>query len=74
MSGRLPQGDSVHEVWDNVKKGKWCMSEMAGERGEWGRGKRDGEKGVGRWGGFLKEIEGFDGLFFEIWGKEAERM
>ncbi|MCY8787193.1 SDR family NAD(P)-dependent oxidoreductase [Bacillus inaquosorum] len=74
MSGRFPQADSVHELWDNLKNGKDCISEIPKERWDWGRANRDPEKAVPRWGAFLKDIDRFDPLFFQISPKEAESM
>lgn len=74
MSGRFPQADSVHELWDNLKNGKSCISDIPGERRDWGRANRDPEKAVPRWGAFLKDIDRFDPLFFQISPKEAESM
>ncbi|MEC1541502.1 polyketide synthase PksM [Bacillus subtilis] len=74
MSGRFPQADSVHELWDNLKNGKSCISDIPGERRDWGRANRDPEKAVPRWGAFLKDIDRFDPLFFQISPKEAKSM
>lgn len=74
MSGRFPQADSVHELWDNLENGKDCISEIPKERLDWGGANRDSEKAVPRWGAFLKDIDRFDPLFFQISPKEAESM
>lgn len=74
MSGRFPQADSVHELWDNLKNGKHCISDIPKERRDWGGADGDPEKAVPRWGAFLKNIDRFDPLFFQISPKEAENM
>ncbi|KAA6474297.1 SDR family NAD(P)-dependent oxidoreductase [Bacillus swezeyi] len=74
MSGRFPQADSVHELWDNLKHGKNCISEVPKDRWDWREVKGDPEQAVPRWGAFLKDIDQFDPLFFHISPKEAESM
>ncbi|PAY12901.1 SDR family NAD(P)-dependent oxidoreductase [Bacillus sp. 7705b] len=75
MSGRFPQADSVHELWNNLKNGKKCISEIPKDRWDWREVKGHPEKAeVPRWGAFLKDIDRFDPLFFHISPKEAESM
>ncbi len=76
MAGRFPMADSVDEYWRNLEQGKNCVTEIPQER--WSidehydpdPGKRD--KTYSKWGGFLKDIDRFDSLFFQISGKEGE--
>ncbi|MEG7378239.1 SDR family NAD(P)-dependent oxidoreductase [Bacillus subtilis] len=74
MSGKFPQADSVMELWDNLKNGKDCITAIPKERLDWGGANGGPEKAVPRWGAFLKDIDRFDPLFFQISPKEAESM
>ncbi|GER89945.1 polyketide synthase PksM [Dictyobacter vulcani] len=78
MSGRFPQADSVSELWDNLKNGKDCITEIPRERWDWREYYGDPHREVGKanskWGAFLKDIDCFDPLFFQISPKEAETM
>ncbi|TCS93646.1 SDR family NAD(P)-dependent oxidoreductase [Hazenella coriacea] len=78
MSGRFPQADTIHELWDHLKNGRNCISEIPTERWDWkeydGDPHREPGKTNSKWGGFLKDIDRFDPLFFQISPKEAENM
>ncbi|TVZ40316.1 polyketide synthase PksN [Alteromonadaceae bacterium 2753L.S.0a.02] len=79
ISGRFPEAESITEFWENLKVGKDCISEVPAERG-WNMDSifRDGNPEPGnsysKWGGFLKDVDTFDPLFFSISPKEAEEM
>ncbi|BBA33899.1 hypothetical protein sS8_1945 [Methylocaldum marinum] len=76
MAGRFPLADGVDEYWRNLAQGKNCVTEVPADRWSLAEhydsdpGSRD--KTYSKWGGFLKEIDRFDALFFQISGKEAE--
>ena len=78
MSGRFPQADTVSELWDNLKNGKNSISEIPEERWDWreyyGDPHREVDKSNSKWGAFLKDVDRFDPLFFQISPKEAETM
>jgi 3-oxoacyl-(acyl-carrier-protein) synthase/SAM-dependent methyltransferase/acyl carrier protein len=76
LSGKYPQAESIAEFWNNLKEGKNCIAEIPEERWDW-KSYYDEEKGkkgriYTKWGGFLKDIDKFDALFFNISPREAE--
>ncbi len=79
ISGRFPEAESVTEFWDNLKVGRDCISEVPAER-NWDMaslfspGNTTLGSTYGKWGGFLKSVDQFDPLFFNISPKEAEEM
>lgn len=78
LSGRYAGANSIHEFWNNLKDGKNCISEIPKERWDWRKyfSEEKGKKGFmyTKWGGFIKDIDKFDPLFFHITPKEAELM
>ncbi len=78
MSGKYSGSNSIEEFWENLKTGKDSITEVPKER--WNveqffdieKGKKG--KTYSKWGGFLKDIDKFDPLFFNISPKEAELM
>lgn len=79
MSGRFPEAENVAEFWDNLKAGRDCISDVPAER-NWDManlfnpGSPELGSTYGKWGGFLKAVDQFDPLFFNISPKEAEEM
>ncbi|MFS0873157.1 SDR family NAD(P)-dependent oxidoreductase [Paenibacillus xylanilyticus] len=78
LAGRYPGADDVNSFWNNLKQGRSSIGEIPQERWNW-QDYFDPEKGkVGtmytRWGAFLKDIDKFDPLFFQISPAEAEKM
>ncbi|WP_025701963.1 SDR family NAD(P)-dependent oxidoreductase, partial [Paenibacillus forsythiae] len=78
LSGRYPDADDVSEYWQNLKEGRNCVTEIPQDRWDW-RNYFDpakGKKGTiySKWGGFIRNIDKFDPLFFQISPKEAEQM
>ncbi len=78
VSGRYPMAESLEELWENLKAGKDCIIEIPSDR--W-----DGEKNYdpdknkrgtvySKWGGFVKDVDKFDPLFFKISPRDAEKM
>ena len=78
LGGRYPQADSLREFWQNLKEGKDCITEIPRERWDHTRYYDAVDKTPGktytRWGGFLKDIDRFDAMFFNISPREAEMM
>ncbi|MBE5966779.1 MAG: SDR family NAD(P)-dependent oxidoreductase [Lachnospiraceae bacterium] len=78
LSGQYPMAANTAEYWDNLKAGRDCISLIPSER--WDRELYyTKEKGVdgrtcSKWGGFLKDIDKFDPVFFKITPGEATMM
>ncbi len=71
LSGQYPKSRNIGDFWDNLKNGINCIDLIPEERWNW----KEYEKlGINRWGGFLKDIDKFDAMFFNISPKEAEGM
>lgn len=71
LSGRFPQADDVDVFWENLKSGKNCITQVPADRWDW----RDfQDEGVSKWGGFLRDVDKFDPLFFEIAPSLATQM
>lgn len=78
LAGRYAQADHLGEFWENLKRGKNCITEIPEARWNW-REHYHPEKGrkgstYSKWGGFIRGIDTFDPLFFYISPKEAEQM
>ena len=84
ISGRYPEAETLDEYWQNLKGGRNCIREIPQERWNW-RQYYDPDpnpgpdpvrwgKSYSRWGGFIRDVDKFDSLFFNISPKEAERM
>ena len=78
MSGRFPGADTVAKLWENLKNGRECITEVPADRWDWRKYYGDPHKEPGktnsRWGGFMSDIDCFDPLFFGISPIEAEYM
>nr|AEC04357.1 polyketide synthase [Chitinophaga sancti] len=73
VSGRFPQSDNIHELWEHLKEGH----DLTEEVNRWDLESyyaNDPEKAYCKRGGFLKDIASFDPLFFNISGAEATYM
>jgi polyketide synthase PksN len=70
MSGVMPQSENLEVFWRNLVSSKDLISEVPPER--WRT--EDVADNIPKWGGFLKEIDKFDPLFFGISPMEAELM
>lgn len=78
IAGIMPQSDDVHEYWRNLRDARDLVTEIPRERWIWedvhGAPVKDANKSYSRWGGFMKEVDKFDPLFFGITPREAEMM
>nr|WP_158700732.1 SDR family NAD(P)-dependent oxidoreductase [Bacillus paralicheniformis] len=76
LSGRYPMAVNIQEYWQNLKKGKDCITEIPNERWDYRlySDKQGSGKKVSKWGGFIDGVDQFDPLFFNISPKEAEFM
>ncbi len=75
ISGQYPQADNLEEYWENLKNGTDCITEIPKERWDHDRyfNKRKTVHGkeYSRWGGFIRDVDMFDPLFFKISPREA---
>lgn len=80
VSGRYAMAENINKFWDNLKAGRDCISEIPSERWSieeyYDENKEMAHQGkmYSKWGGFVKDIDKFDPLFFGISPKEAEGM
>jgi len=78
IAGVMPQSDNVEEFWDNLKNARNLVTEIPRDRWIWedydGNPIKEVNKSNSRWGGFMKQIDKFDPLFFGITPREAEMM
>ena len=75
VSGRYPQAGTLDEFWASLRDGRSCISEVPPER--WKPEKlppRAEELLYSRRGGFIRDADKFDPLFFNISPREAEAM
>ncbi len=77
LSGRYPESANVLEYWKNLRDGKDCIIEVPEDRWNWRENfseDYDGKDGplYSKWGGFIKGVDEFDPLFFNISPREAE--
>lgn len=80
ISGRYPEANNLNEFWDCLKNGKDCIGEIPD--GRWDmkqyydsdfKHPKQG-KMYCKWGGFLRNVEQFDPLFFQIAPSDAHRL
>lgn len=80
ISGRFPQADDLDEFWDNLKEGKDSITEIPKERWDYteyyseSKEQDNNGKMYCKWGGFLKDIDKFDPLFFNLSPREIETI
>ncbi|MBL4763655.1 MAG: zinc-binding dehydrogenase, partial [Gammaproteobacteria bacterium] len=78
LSGRYAQSDNVEEFWDHLLHGRSCIEEIPKQRWLWSDYFNE-EKGVAgatysKWGGFVRDVEYFDSVFFGIAPLEAKNL
>jgi polyketide synthase PksN len=78
LSGRYPIADDMEEFWANLAQGRDCITEIPADRWDHSRFFDPDPTARGRayskWGGFLRDVDRFDPLFFNIAPREAELM
>lgn len=78
VQGKYAQADNLMQFWNNLKSGKNCITEIPEDRWDWKKyfSNEKGEWGTHytKWGGFIKDIDKFDPLFFRIAPTEVARM
>jgi phthiocerol/phenolphthiocerol synthesis type-I polyketide synthase A len=78
MSGCFPQAETLDKLWENLKSGKDCITEIPPDR--WDKDQyfdpEPGKAGKTRckWGGFIEGVDEFDPLFYNISPRDAELM
>lgn len=81
LAGRYPGASNLEEFWDNLRKGRDCITEIPEDHWRMAEhfdpnpetAARSG-KSYGKWGGFISGLNEFDPLFFKISPLEAESM
>lgn len=79
MSGVMPQSDNINEFWENLRNAKDTMvTEIPRDRWKWedyyGDPLIEENKTKSKWGGFMREVDKFDPLFWGLSPREAEMM
>jgi polyketide synthase PksN len=70
VSGRYPQADDLDEFWAHLRSGRDCIETIPPSRWEPPTNASDRR----RHGGFLRNVDSFDSLFFNISPREARSM
>lgn len=76
MDGRFPMAGSISELWENLKDGRDCITEIPPDRWDYTQD-YDVEKGkkgkiYTKYGGFIDDVDKFDPLFFQMTPRDAE--
>ncbi|WP_295926418.1 SDR family NAD(P)-dependent oxidoreductase [uncultured Xanthomonas sp.] len=80
LAGRYPQAETLEAFWDNLRLGRDCVEEIPADRPDLAAkfrfqpGEATRASSYSRWGGFLRGVDQFDPLFFNISPKEAENI
>lgn len=78
FSGRYPKSENVEMFWENLKNGMDCIEPIP--EGRWkheeyySSKKGEYQKYYLQYGGFIKDVDKFDPIFFQISPKDAEYM
>jgi acyl transferase domain-containing protein/NADPH:quinone reductase-like Zn-dependent oxidoreductase/NAD(P)-dependent dehydrogenase (short-subunit alcohol dehydrogenase family)/SAM-dependent methyltransferase len=78
MSGRFPGADNPSEFWENLRQGVDSITEVPPSRWDvqkyYDADPQKPNRSYSKWGGFLRDVDKFDPLFFNISPVEAEVM
>ncbi len=80
LAGRYPQAESLEAFWENLRLGRDCVEEIPQSRPDiaakfrFQPGAAAQARSYSKWGGFLRDVDHFDPLFFNISPKEAENL
>ncbi|MCY9109397.1 SDR family NAD(P)-dependent oxidoreductase [Bacillus atrophaeus] len=78
LSGRYPMAENLDQLWENLKAGKDCISEVPADRWDhtnfFDSDKQKKGKTYSKWGGFMDDVDKFDPLVFNISPREAKQM
>jgi len=78
VAGRYPMASNLEEFWENLAAGRDCIEEVPSER--WAIDEVYDPKPMtpgktrNRWGGFVRDMDKFDPVFFNIAPLEAQYM
>ncbi|MER6036912.1 SDR family NAD(P)-dependent oxidoreductase [Streptomyces sp. NPDC001835] len=78
LAGRYPAADDIDELWTVLAEGHDAITEIPSDRWDSRRWYDPDPAAAGlahtRWGGFLRDVDRFDPLFFGISPRQAELM
>lgn len=79
MSGVMPQADDLDEYWEKLRNAENNMVTLIPpDRWDWqayyGNPMEEKNTTLSKWGGFMREVDKFDPLFWGISPREAEMM
>lgn len=78
IAGRFPDAADCDEFWENLRTLTSSIREVPSERWDischYSSVKRDLNKTVSKWGGYIADVDKFDPIFFGISPKEAKSM
>ena len=78
LAGRYPGAERLDQFWENLKLGRDCIREIPAEAWNYHAiydPERQRQNAIAcKWGGFIKDADKFDALFFHISPLEAETL
>ncbi|MEJ2691600.1 MAG: alpha/beta fold hydrolase [Candidatus Thiodiazotropha sp.] len=79
LSGRYPGAENLEEFWENLCQGRDSISEIPADRWDWREYYDPQSKGATdssytKWGGFLKDADKFDPMFFSMSPLQADAI
>ena len=80
LAGRYPQAETLEAFWENLSLGRDCIEEIPEERPDVAAqfrlrpGEPTRAHAYANWGGFLRDVDRFDAMFFNISPMEAEDL
>ncbi|QYK63046.1 Acyl carrier protein [Paenibacillus sp. S25] len=76
LSGMYPDAENIREFWNNLRDGKDCITEIPKDRWDhsmhFDEDQNQSGKAYSKWGGFIKGVDQFDPMFFNISPREAQ--
>ena len=73
VSGRYPGARNINELWEHLRQGKSCITEVPKDRWDVDKEYNEG-RSKGKWGGFLQDVDKFDPLHFNLSPEMAEML
>jgi len=75
---RYPEADDIDQFWENLIAGKDCITEIPKERWDIGTyydpNLNQPGKSISKWGGFIRDYDKFDPLFFNLSPADAQLL